>query len=142
KNAALVYLSLLDEPAARERPLVQLRKADNMSDASAALSVLASVDGPERDQALAEFYGRWRHDPLVLDKWFTVQATSSLPDTLARVRELTKHADFTLKNPNRVRALVGAFAMSNQARFHAKDGSGYAFLTDLVLDLDALNPQV
>ncbi len=142
KNAALVYLSLLDEPAARERPLVQLRKADNMSDASAALSVLASVDGPERDQALAEFYGRWRHDPLVLDKWFTVQATSSLPDTLARVRELTKHADFTLKNPNRVRALVGAFAMSNQARFHAKDGSGYAFLADLVLDLDALNPQV
>ena len=113
-----------------------------VANASAALSVLASVDGPERDQALAEFYGRWRHDPLVLDKWFTVQATSSLPDTLARVRELTKHADFTLKNPNRVRALVGAFAMSNQARFHARDGSGYAFLTDLVLDLDALNPQV
>ncbi len=142
KNAALTYLSLLDEPAARKRPLQQLQKADNMSDAGAALAVLASVDGPERDQALAEFYGRWKHDPLVLDKWFTVQATSTLPDTLARVRDLTKHADFTLKNPNRVRSLLGAFAMSNQARFHAKDGSGYAFLADLVLDLDALNPQV
>lgn len=142
KNAALAYLSLLDEPAALERPLAQLRQADNMSDAGAALAVLANLEGPARDEALAGFYARWQHDPLVVDKWFTVQATSTRPDTLARVRELTRHPDFTLKNPNRVRALVGAFAMANQARFHAPDGAGYAFLADVVLELDALNPQV
>jgi aminopeptidase N len=142
KNAAMAYLSLLDEPQARTRPLAQLRSADNMTDASAALSVLANLEGPEREQALAEFYATWKHDPLVLDKWFTVQATSSLPGTLARVRDLTKHADFTLKNPNRVRSLIGAFAMSNQARFHGADGGGYAFIVDMVLELDPLNPQV
>ncbi|MBX3465980.1 MAG: aminopeptidase N [Planctomycetes bacterium] len=142
KNAAMTYLSLLDEPEAAARPLRQLRAADNMTDASAALAVLANHEGPARDEALAEFYARWRHDPLVLDKWFTVQAVSSGPSTLARVRELTRHPDFTLRNPNRVRALVGAFAMSNQARFHGADGGGYAFLADLVLELDPLNPQV
>jgi aminopeptidase N len=142
KNAALTYLSLLDEPEARARPLRQLRAADNMTDASAALSVLANLEGPERVEALREFYAKWKDDPLVLDKWFTVQAMSTLPATVQRVRELTTHADFTLKNPNRVRALVGAFALSNLSRFHDADGGGYAFLGDLVLELDALNPQV
>ncbi len=142
KNTCLAYLSLLDDAEARQRPLRQQRTTDNMTDASAALAILANAGGPERDASLAEFYARWKHDPLVLDKWFTVQATSSLPDTVARVRELTKHADFTLKNPNRVRSLVGAFAMSNQVRFHAASGDGYALLAELVLELDAVNPQV
>jgi aminopeptidase N len=142
KNVALSYLSLLDDADALARPLAQLRSADNMTDAESALRVLANREGKERDEALAEFYAKWKHDPLVIDKWFTVQAISTLPSAVARVRELAKHADFTLKNPNRVRALVGAFAMSNQVRFHTADGAGYAFLGDVVLELDALNPQV
>ncbi len=142
KNVALAYLALLDEPEARERPLRQLRVADNMTDAGAALAVLAHMQTPEREAALAEFYAKWRHDPLVLDRWFTVQAISSASDTVTRVRELTRHPDFTLKNPNRVRALIGAFAHANQVRFHAPDGAGYALVADAVLELDALNPQV
>ena len=142
KNAALSYLALLDEPEAKQRPLRQLRSADNMTDASAALSVLANQEGEERELALAEFYERWKADPLVLDKWFTVQALSTLSDTPQRVRALTRHADFTLKNPNRARALVGAFAAANQVRFHAASGAGYALVADAVLELDALNPQV
>jgi aminopeptidase N len=142
KNVALAYLSLREDEMAAHRPLEQLRAADNMTDASAALSVLANLECPERETALDEFYAQWKRDPLVLDKWFTVQAVSSLPATVERVRALTRHADFTLKNPNRVRALVGAYVMSNLVRFHAADGAGYEFLGDVVLELDPLNPQV
>lgn len=113
-----------------------------MTDVGAALSILACMNAPEREKALADFYGKWKSDPLVLDKWFTVQATSTLPDAAKHVAALTKHPDFGLKNPNRVRSLVGAFAMADQARFHGKDGAGYTFLADQVIALDALNPQV
>jgi aminopeptidase N len=103
---------------------------------------LANLERAEREGALAAFYKRWKSDPLVLDKWFSVQATSSLPRTLERVRALTEHEDFTLKNPNRVRSLVGAFCMGNQVRFHAANGAGYELLGDTVLELDSINPQV
>ena len=116
--------------------------ADNMTDRQAALRLLVDLDGPEREAAFAAFYDAWKHDPLMLDKWFALQAVSSREDTPARVRELYEHPDFSLTNPNRVRALVGTFAAGNPIGFHRKDGSGYRFLADATLDLDPKNPQV
>jgi aminopeptidase N len=112
-----------------------------MTDAMAALSCLANLDCPERQPALDAFYEKWKHEPLVVDKWLAVQATSRLPDTLPRVKRLLSHPAFDIKVPNKVYALVRAFA-SNHVRFHAADGSGYAFLADQVIALNALNPQV
>jgi aminopeptidase N len=113
-----------------------------MTDTMAALSVLAGLDVPERAEALADFHRRWRADPLVVDKWLSLQATSRLPGTLAEVERLLAHPAFDLRNPNRVRALIGAFAHGNPLRFHTASGAGYAFLADRVLELDPLNPQV
>jgi len=119
----------------------QLQQADNVTDAMAALSCLANLDCPERQPALDAFYEKWKHEPLVLDKWLTVQSTSRLPDTLARVKRLLSHPAFDIKVPNKVYALIRGFA-SNHVRFHAADGSGYAFLADQVIALNAINPQV
>jgi aminopeptidase N len=91
---------------------------------------------------LADFRARWQHDPLVMDKWFSVQATSPRTDTLARVHGLLADPAFSIRNPNKVRALIGAFATGNPVRFHAADGGGYRFLVDRVLDLDPANPQI
>ncbi|MCK9530049.1 MAG: aminopeptidase N [Gammaproteobacteria bacterium] len=142
KNLCLSYLLELDEPALRARALAQYHEAGNMTDALAALTALVHTAGPEHEEVLVAFYRRWRGDPLVLDKWFTLQATAPLPGTLARVRELTRHPDFNLKNPNRVRALIGAFSQRNPAQFHDVGGEGYALLAEHVLALDALNPQI
>ena len=119
----------------------QYRQADNMTDAMGALIPLVSCDCPERASALADFYERWQDDRQVVDKWFSLQAGSTLPGTLAEVTALLDHPAFELGNPNRFRSLVGAFA-GNQVRFHAPDGSGYRFLTDQLLRLIPLNPQV
>jgi aminopeptidase N len=108
----------------------------------AALALLVDLPGLERDAALSSFYEVWHDDPLILDKWFRVQALSVLPDTFERVEALSRHADFTFANPNRVRALIGAFAGGNQVRFHGADGRGYRFLARAVLELDASNPQI
>eukprot|EP00998_Keelungia_sp_KM082_P009896 NODE_6089_length_659_cov_0.796992_g6066_i0.p1 GENE.NODE_6089_length_659_cov_0.796992_g6066_i0~~NODE_6089_length_659_cov_0.796992_g6066_i0.p1 ORF type:complete len:185 (-),score=35.61 NODE_6089_length_659_cov_0.796992_g6066_i0:103-591(-) len=113
-----------------------------MTDRMAALSVLVEFDGPERDDALAEFHDRFQNDEQVMDKWFAVQAMSSLPDTLDRVKALLDHPRFSMKKPNKVRALIATFAMANPIRFHAADGSGYAFVIDKLIELDRLNPQV
>jgi aminopeptidase N len=142
KNCALAYLACLGEESLDAKVTAQLEGADNMTDAQAALFTLCQRDTPARAQALESFYAKWKHDPLVLDKWFTAQAISTDPGTLAQVQGLTKHADFTMTNPNRVRSLIGVFGMMNQVRFHAADGSGYAFLGDAVLELDGINPQV
>jgi aminopeptidase N len=99
------------------------------------------VDCPERLPALESFYSRWKDEPLVVDKWLAVQATSRLPGTLARVNELLSHPAFDIKVPNKVYALIRAF-VSNHVRFHAADGAGYAFLADQVIALNKLNPQV
>jgi len=139
RNACLAYLSAGGDPAPAKR---QFDTAGNMTDTLAALGVLAGIDCPERDAALAAFHAKWRDDPLVLDKWFSIQATSPLPDTVARVRALSGHADFDLRNPNRIRALVGAFAAANQVRFHDANGEGYRFLAEIVLQLDPANPQI
>jgi aminopeptidase N len=113
-----------------------------MTDVMAALSLLAGSDAPERREILSDFEGRWSHDPLVMDKWFAVQAYSTRADTLERVQALLGHPAFSIRNPNKVRALIGVFAAGNPVRFHAADGSGYRFLVDRVLELDPLNPQV
>jgi aminopeptidase N len=118
----------------------QFLAATNMTDRQGALTALASSDAPQRADALAAFYDRYKADPLVLDKWFTTQALSTRPDTLDAVTRLAAHPDFTLNNPNRVRALVGAFA-ANQRSFHSGDGRGYRFLADTILALDPINPQ-
>src|SRR5690606_5825827 len=142
KNAALAYLTSTGRPEAIAWARRQFESADNMTDIQAALTCLVDTEGPEREQALDAFYRRWKSDPLVLDKWFSVQALSRRPDTLDRVIELSRHPDFNFKNPNRVRALLGVFSVRNQVRFHAADGRGYAFLADAILRLDAINPQV
>src|SRR3954470_14965671 len=122
--------------------MTQVNTADNMTDAMAALSALANTEGSERETALQIFYEKWQHEPLVIDKWFAVQATSRLPDTLPRVKQLLQHSAFTLKNPNRVRSLISSFCHGNQARFHSADGAGYSFAADQIIAIDSLNPQV
>ena len=111
-----------------------------MTDTLAALSLLADTADSRREEALAAFYHRWRGNPLVLDKWFAVQARSSAPDTLERVRNLTRHPDFDIRNPNRLRALIGAFS-GNVHVFHDRSGAGYRLLADAVIAVDPLNPQ-
>jgi aminopeptidase N len=138
KNLCLGYLAELGLSALADE---QFRRADNMTDAMAALACLANQDCPEREPALQAFYEKWRNEPLVVDKWLSVQAMSRLPGTLARVRQLLAHPAFDIKVPNKVYALVRAFA-ANHVRFHAADGSSYAFLAERVLELDRLNPQV
>ncbi|HTW28330.1 MAG TPA: aminopeptidase N [Acetobacteraceae bacterium] len=139
KNAALAYLVAAGEGVTMAR--AQFDAGRNMTDVLAALALLASVPGPDRDAALAAFHARWRGDALVLDKWFAIQAGAALPDTPAQVRALYRHADFDLRNPNRVRALVGAFA-ANPPAFHTASGDGYRFLADVVIALDPQNSQV
>jgi len=142
KNVALAYLVATEDEAAIRAARAQFDGADNMTDAQAALSLLVSLDHPARDEALAAFYDKWKAQPLVVDKWFAVQAVSDLPDTLERVEALKSHPDMKLTNPNRVRSLLGTFSVRNQVRFHAADGRGYSLLANTIIELDPLNPQV
>ena len=142
RNACLSYLAAAPGNDGVQLAAEQFRTADNMTDKIAALSVLSHIDCPERVEALAAFHEEWKGDHLVMDKWFSLQAMSSLPGTLSEVARLTAHPSFTIKNPNKVRALIGSFANSNQLRFHAGDGKGYRFVADKVLELDPINPQV
>jgi aminopeptidase N len=114
----------------------------NMTDEIAALATLANLGLSEREAALADFYARWQNEALVIDKWFSVQATSRLPGTGAQVRALMQHPAFDLKNPNRVYALIRGFCGANPRHFHAADGSGYALAADVISELQAINPQV
>ncbi|MBL8533887.1 MAG: aminopeptidase N, partial [Betaproteobacteria bacterium] len=142
RNLCLGYLMELEDDEIVAVCVAQLDGADNMTDAMAALAALANAECPEREPALQRFHERWKHEALVLDKWFAVQAMSRLPGTLAQVRALARHPDFDIRNPNRVRSLIGSFCQHNPVRFHAADGQGYALLADFVTQLDALNPQV
>jgi aminopeptidase N len=139
-NMCLRYLARADDAPARALAVAHFDAADNMTDTVAALSALKDGVSAERDALFARFEAKWRDEPLVLDKWFTLEAMSSRAVTLARVRALLAHPRFNARNPNRVRSLVGAFALRNFARFHAADG--YAFAADQVLTLDATNPQL
>ena len=141
RNTALGYLCQLPDDHGISLANRQYQTADNMTDRLAALSELVDAGGIEADTALNDFYQRWRHEDLVIDKWFMIQARSCHPDTLSKVRSLMEHPAFTLKNPNRLRSLVGAFAAGNPQHFHAPDGSGYKLLIDVVIELNSLNPQ-
>ena len=140
RSVALGYIAAAGAEDAATLAWAQFEAADNMTDRQGALSVLANGHSPAREAALDQFYTRYADNPLVLDKWFQTQALSSRDDTPALVAELAKHPDFTLANPNRARALVGAFAV-NQRAFHAAGGAGYRWLTEQLLALDKLNPQ-
>ncbi|NDA46511.1 MAG: aminopeptidase N [Alphaproteobacteria bacterium] len=139
---ALDYLITIDGAKYGPRVLQIFRQAKDMTNRFAALSALSSVKGDLRDTALAEFYTSFADDPLVIDKWFALQAMIPESETLEMVRALMAHPAFSFSNPNRLRALVGTFAMANPTCFNALDGSGYDFLSQLVLDIDKTNAQV
>ena len=141
-NQCLRYLCALDDGVAHTFASGQYRSADNMTDSIAALGALRDSKAPAREELYAHFEAKWRDEPLVLDKWFALQARSLRDDTLQTVRTLVAHPRFNARNPNRVRSLVGTFALGNFSRFHASDGSGYAFTADQVRALDGTNPQL
>ena len=144
RNLCLAYLLELDTLSVRQLALQQFRTADNMTDQFAALAALANVnaaDCPQREQALADFYAKWKDEALVVDKWLQAQSTSRRPDTLATVQALTAHPAFDIGNPNKIYALIRAFG-ANLVRFNAADGSGYAFIADQIIVLHDRNPQV
>jgi aminopeptidase N len=141
RNAALRYLTAADDEDAAALAFKHYHFAANMTDMIAGLAALARMTSPQADDAFARFHARFAKDPLVLDKWMALQAASPRPDTVARVRALMGNPAFDIKNPNRVRALIGAFS-ANQLRFHAADGSGYALLGETLRTLDKINAQV
>jgi aminopeptidase N len=142
KNACLDLLALTESDVAIARAFGQYREADNMTDRMAALETLAAHNRPERTAAFDDFYTRYAEDPLIIDKWFALQAVIPETATLDRVRALTHHPAFSAANPNRIRALIGAFAQANHTQFNRRDGTGYDFVADFVLELDPKNPQV
>ena len=142
RNVVLDLMAAGGDAHALARAARQYDAADNMTDRIAALTTLALHEGPDRERALDDFYKRFDGDALVIDKWFSLQAMLPQPGTLDRVRELTRHPAFSFGNPNRVRALIGAFAMSNVTQFNRADGAGYDFLAETLLTLDPRNPQV
>jgi aminopeptidase N len=141
KTQALVYLSPADPVEAIHRAAVQYAAADNMTDRQGALMVLCGLEGPEREAALADFHARFADNPLVIDKWFSLQAGSLHPAAIDHVKALARHPDFTLTNPNRVRALYMAFA-GNTAAFHDAGGEGYRLIAELIVALDPINGNV
>jgi aminopeptidase N len=142
KNVCLGLLAATQKSEAIALVQAQYQGADNMTDRMAALEILAQHDRPERARALEDFYARYADDPLIIDKWLALQAAIPEAATLDRVRALTSHPAFSMANPNRVRALIGSFAQVNHTQFNRIDGAGYDFVADVVLMLDAKNPQV
>lgn len=144
KNIALHYLMALDPLPVEIQEICsrQYRQATNMTDTIAALVNLVNLDNELRQSALDDFYQKWCQDPLVLDKWFSLQAMSTLESTLENIKQLTTNPSFSITNPNKVRALVGAFCTGNHLRFHEKSGAGYRFLADKIEELNPINPQI
>jgi aminopeptidase N len=142
RNTVLTLLSARGTEADKARLANHYWQAGNMTDAAHALYRLAALGGREAGKALDHFHERWKHDHLVIDTWFAAQAVSPRAGTLARVRRLMRHPLFSLTNPNKVRALIGNFAMANQVQFNRPDGAGYDFVTDQVLAIDRFNPQI
>ncbi|HKJ70367.1 MAG TPA: aminopeptidase N [Gammaproteobacteria bacterium] len=142
KNVCLAYRVAAGDEAGRALATDQFAAATNMTDRLGALRPLVAEGHPEAEEALAAFYRQWRGDAEVVDKWLALQATSPELGTLERVRGLMEHEAFNVRNPNKVRALLGAFARGNPARFHQASGAAYAFFADQVLTLDGINPQM
>lgn len=146
KNTVLNYLMLLDSSEWSECSYQQYLNSDNMTDVSAGLRALVNAKGEAamgvKQQALADFYQKWQHEPLVIELWLSMQASAALPDNLEAVKALTQHEAFDIKNPNKVRSVIGAFCNQNLVAFHHENGSGYTFLADYVITLNSLNPQI
>jgi len=142
KNIALSYLAYLRDDEGQALCLQQYHSQHNMTDVMAALSSIVNFSDDIRQPVLDDFYQRWSDDPLVLDKWFSIQARSHAEDTLIKMQELLEHEAFSIKNPNKVRSLLGSFAAGNPYYFHDKTGAGYSLIADRILELDTLNPQV
>ncbi len=146
KNLALSYLVRSGEEKALQLCRSQFLEASNMTDQLAGLRCLVNSDAPAatelKREALDSFYSQWSHEPLVVDQWLVVQAVCQLPGSLTRVKQLLQHPDFDIRNPNKVRSLIGAFCGQNHIGFHDISGDGYEFLADQVLLLDQLNPQI
>lgn len=141
KNTMLHYLSYTQSPESIALMREQFMRAENMTDEMAALSCLVHWDIPEAGDALHAFYEKWKKEPLVMNKWFAVQAMSKLPGTLSRVRELEKDPVFDMRNPNKVRSLIGAFSQ-NLIRFHDASGEGYAYIAGKIMEIDRFNPSI
>jgi len=142
KNRCLSYLAYSDDDSCVEQIYQQFSQANNMTDQLAAFNCLRNMNNVQHDQAITAFHDQWQSDSLVMDKWFLAQATSNREDCLERVKALMQHALFDLRNPNKVRSLINAFALANPVRFHAESGDGYEFIADQVMALDRLNPQI
>ena len=142
RNASLDLIAAADQATGEKLAAAQVEAASNMTDRLAALSVLTTLPGAIREDAIARFGERYRNEPLVIDKWFTLQAAIPEDGTLERVKGLMQHPAFSIGNPNRVRSLIGSFAMLNQVQFNRIDGAGYDFLASIVLRADELNPQL
>jgi aminopeptidase N len=142
KNRCLMYLMQLPKYEALGMQQFAASLKTNMTDLQPAFAALANIDSPQREKTIEQFYAAWKHDALVVDKWLAIQAGSKLKGTLQTVRKLTHHEAFDIKNPNKVYALIGTFGQRNPVNFHSADGDGYAFLREIVHQLDKLNPQV
>jgi aminopeptidase N len=142
KNLCLGYLGILDRDEYVQHAVDQINVARNMTDVIAGLRVLTHLDRPERDEELEAFYEKWKDDPLVTDKWLMLQATAKRDNVIEEVKRLMEHPAFNRRNPNRIRSLIGAFAMGNFEGFHRADGEGYRLLADFVIELDPINPQI
>ncbi|KAF9600926.1 hypothetical protein IFM89_014053 [Coptis chinensis] len=141
KNVALAYLCSLEDPEITSLALHEYKTATNMTEQFAAMVAIAQNPGKARDDVLADFYNKWEHDFLVVTKWFALQSMSDIPGNVENVRKLLKHPAFDMHNPNKVYSLIGGFCGS-PVNLHAKDGSGYKFLGEIVVQLDKINPQV
>jgi aminopeptidase N len=142
KNVCLAFLSKLDSAQIQEIAKSQFENAKNMTDQMAALTAIVHNNHPAKNVCLEKFYAQWQNEPLVIDKWFALQASSPAADAFETVQKLRSHSAFDMRNPNRVRSLIGAFSQTNPVHFHAGNGQGYAFLADAILELNAINPQV
>mgnify|MGYP000166706908 CR=1 FL=1 len=143
RNVCLWLMMKSQESLAIDACQQQFAEAQTMTDQIASLALLVNCSKQNlREQAINNFYKQWVNDELVLDKWFALQASSELADALSQVKKLLEHPDFSIKNPNKARSVIGAFCMANPRNFHAADGSGYAFLAEMLLILDNINPQI
>ena len=140
RNAALELMAANPRSEVAEIASGHYRAAANMTDAIGGLNALMLIGGAAYDDALDDFYARWKDEPLVVDKWFALQARDAGEEALGRILGLTTHAAFDPQNPNRLRALVSSFANFNPARFHDPSGAGYRFLADQIIAVDRFNP--
>ena len=142
KNLCLEFIVRSNQISGAETAFLQYQNSSNMTDTMGAISALNDSDSEERKKTMAKFEQEWLDEPLVLDKWFSLQATSILPGTLEKVKTLTRHSKFDRNNPNRIRSVIGAFSMGNFSGFHEISGNGYRFLADSVIEYDRSNPMV